>query len=415
MPNPAIPPAAAATWPTGGNARVPYRVYIDPELHTAEQRRVFQGPTWHFLGLASEVPEPGDYKTGFVGETPVILTRSEDGALNALENRCVHKGALVCLKDRGHAKVLSCVYHNWNYGLKGELRSVAFQRGIKGRGGMAEGFDLAKHRLRRLRVEELAGLVFGTFSEATPALEAYIGPEIVQRLRRVLNRPVSILGHHTQVLNNNWKLYVENVKDSYHAGLLHMFFATFRLNRLASEGGVIVSPDGGNHISYSRRRTIHASAEYDDAKLRASRQDYRLADPSLLDSVDEFGDGVNIQILSVFPNFVLQQVENSIAVRQVLPKGVGEAELNWTVLGFRDDDEKTTAMRLKQANLIGPAGYISMEDGAVGGFIQRAVQGAVDATSIVEMGGHDHASQETRTTEASVRGFWHAWRGHMEL
>ena len=44
----------------------------------------------------------------------------------------------------------------------------------------------------------------------------------------------------------------------------------------ASEGGVIVSPDGGNHISYSRRRTIHASSEYDESKLRASRDDYRL-------------------------------------------------------------------------------------------------------------------------------------------
>lgn len=415
MPNPAIPPAAAATWPTGGNARVPYRVYIDPELHTAEQRRVFQGPTWHFLGLASEVPEPGDYKTGFVGETPVILTRSEDGALNALENRCVHKGALVCLKDRGHAKVLSCVYHNWNYGLKGELRSVAFQRGIKGRGGMAEGFDLAKHRLRPLRVEELAGLVFATFAQETPALEAYIGPEIVQRLRRVLNRPVSILGHHTQVLNNNWKLYVENVKDTYHAGLLHLFFATFRLNRLASEGGILVDASGGNHASYSRRRTIHANAEYDEAKLRASRIDYRLADPSLLDSVDEFGDGINVQILTVFPGFVLQQVENSIALRQVLPKGVAETELNWTVLGFADDDAAMRRRRLKQANLIGPAGYISMEDGAVGNFIQRAVAGAADETSIIEMGGLGHESQPTRATEASVRGFWQAWRTLMGL
>jgi hypothetical protein len=111
------------------------------------------------------------------------------------------------------------------------------------------------------------------------------------------------------------------VKDTYHAGLLHLFFATFKLNRLASKGSVIVDPTGGNHASYSQRTTIHANAEYDQSRLRASRQDYSLADPSLLDSIDEFGDGINIQIFSVFPNFLLQQVENNIAVCQVLPKG----------------------------------------------------------------------------------------------
>jgi phenylpropionate dioxygenase-like ring-hydroxylating dioxygenase large terminal subunit len=405
----------APDWPEGGNTRVPYRVYMDPELHAAEQRLIFQGPTWQFLCLADEVPSPGDYKTTFAGETPVIVARGEDGALNAFENRCVHKGSLVCLQDRGNAKVLTCVYHNWTYGLKGELRSVAFQRGVKGRGGMAEDFRVEEHRLRPLRVAELAGLVFGTFAADAPDLEAYIGPEIVARVHRVLNRPIRILGHHTQYLNNNWKLYVENVKDTYHAGLLHLFFATFRLNRLASEGGVVISESGGNHASYSRRRTIHANAEYDDAKLRASRSDIRLADPSLLEATDEFGDGINVQILTVFPGFVLQQVENSIAVRQVLPKGLAETELNWTVLGFADDDAATTRRRLKQANLIGPAGYISMEDGAVGNFIQRAAAGAADQTTIIEMGGRGHASDDTRTTEASVRGFWQAWRTAMGL
>ena len=409
----AIDPAPLLDWPAEGNSRVPYRVFTDRDIHAAEQARLFQGPAWQYLCLGAELPKPGDYKTTHAGETPVIVARGEDGTIRAFENRCVHKGALVCLKDRGNASLLTCVYHNWTYGLDGALRSVAFRNGIKGKGGMPEDFRVEDHRLRPLRVAELAGLVFGTFSETVPPLEDYIGPEIAAKIHRVLNRPVRVLGYYSQYLANNWKLYVENVKDSYHAGILHLFFATFRLNRLASEGGVIVSPDGGNHISYSRRRTIHASSEYDESKLRASRDDYRLADPSLLESVDEFGDGVNIQILSVFPNFVLQQVENSIAVRQVLPKGVGETELNWTVLGFADDDEKTTAMRLKQANLIGPAGYISLEDGAVGGFVQRAVQGAADQTSIVEMGGRDHASQETRTTEASVRGFWNAWRGCM--
>ncbi len=54
-------------WPEGGNSRVPYRVFMDPAIHAAEQERVFQGPTWQLLCLALEIPNPGDYKTTFIG------------------------------------------------------------------------------------------------------------------------------------------------------------------------------------------------------------------------------------------------------------------------------------------------------------------------------------------------------------
>ena len=83
--------------------------------------------------------------------------------------------------------------------------------------------------------------------------------------------------------------------------------------------------------------------------------------------------------------------------------------------GVSDDDEAMTERRLLQANLIGPAGYISMEDGAAPGFVQRGVESAKDELSVVEMGGASVASDESRVTEAAVRGFWKAYRAHMGL
>src|SRR5262249_37569819 len=65
-------------WPKEGNSRVPYRMFSDPEVYRAELERVFLGPTWQFLVLADELPNPGDYKTTFLGETPVIVTRGDD-------------------------------------------------------------------------------------------------------------------------------------------------------------------------------------------------------------------------------------------------------------------------------------------------------------------------------------------------
>jgi anthranilate 1,2-dioxygenase large subunit/terephthalate 1,2-dioxygenase oxygenase component alpha subunit len=115
----------------------------------------------------------------------------------------------------------------------------------------------------------------------------------------------------------------------------------------------------------------------------------------------------------VFPGFVLQQIQNCLAVRQVLPKGVVRTELNWTYIGYVDDTPEQRRVRLKQSNLIGPAGFISMEDGAVGGFVQRGIAGARDESAVVEMGGDGTQSSEGRATEASVRGFWKAYRHHI--
>ena len=73
------------TWPAEGTARVPYRMFCDPEIYRAELSRIFLGPTWQYLALAGELPQPGDYLTTLLGETPVIVTRGHDGEIHAME------------------------------------------------------------------------------------------------------------------------------------------------------------------------------------------------------------------------------------------------------------------------------------------------------------------------------------------
>ena len=112
---------------------------------------------------------------------PVVVTRDGEGKLHAFENRCAHRGSLLCIEERGEAKEIACVYHNWSYDLAGNLTGVAFRRGIGGKGGMPADAKPDAHAPRKLRVETLAGLVFGTLSARTPPLEAYLGAEIVKR------------------------------------------------------------------------------------------------------------------------------------------------------------------------------------------------------------------------------------------
>jgi phenylpropionate dioxygenase-like ring-hydroxylating dioxygenase large terminal subunit len=399
-------------WPAEGVVRVPYWVYSDRDLYAAEQERIFRGPTWSFLCLEAELPKPNMFRLSDLGDMPIVVTRDGDGVLHAFENRCAHRGSLLCINDSGEARSITCVYHNWTYDLAGNLRGVAFRRGLGGQGGMPDECRPEQQQPRKLRVETLCGLVFGTLSAATPPLETYLGEEIVGRIRRVMRAPVKLLGGYSQILPNNWKLYMENVKDSYHASLLHTFFTTFRLNRLSQKGGLIVNQSGGAHISYSFAADV-AGREYEQAGIRSAQEGFTLEAPELLQSVDEFGDGIGLQILAVFPNFVLQQIRNSLAVRRVVPRALDRTELIWTAFGFATDDEALTELRLRQANLIGPAGFVSMEDGAATAFVQRAVNSAPEALSVVEMGGNSIASSESRITEAAVRGLWTAWRQHM--
>jgi anthranilate 1,2-dioxygenase large subunit/terephthalate 1,2-dioxygenase oxygenase component alpha subunit len=263
--------------------------------------------------------------------------------------------------------------------------------------------------LPKLRIAEFSGLVFGTLSAEAPEFESYIGPEIGAAIRRVLNRPVRILGRSTQVLPNNWKLYAENTKDAYHASILHTFLTTFRINRLTQPARIFIDDSGGHAVSQVKLDYAAEDADYQREKLRAD-SGFQLRDRSVVDSVDEYGDNVSVQILSLFPGMVLQQIRNTIAVRVIRPKGVDKTELDWLHLGFADDDAVMTERRLRQGNLVGAAGYISLEDGCVGGFVQRALAGHDEDSGLVMLGGHEAETEPPRASEAAVRGFWKKYR-----
>ena len=412
----AVSPAVVASpvsmrWPKGGATRVPYRVFSDPAIYRMEQEKIFRGPVWQYLCLEVEVKNHGDIRTTWIGDTPILVTRDENGDLHGMVNRCAHKGALVCLKDRDNKKSLTCVYHAWNYRLDGRLRGVAFQKGVKGKGGMPEDFDPSQHRLQPIRVEVVAGIVFGTFSDDTPPLEDYLGERISAFLKRNLDHPLKILGTHSQMIHNNWKLYAENVRDSYHATLLHTFYTTFKVNRLDMDGGIVLSDRKWHHISYSKRATLVAADEYREAEVHSAQYNSELDGSQLLEAWEGFDDQITHSIQTIFPNLVLQLTLNSLAVRFFVPRGVDKTELFWVFLGYETDTPEQEKMRVMQANLTGAAGLVALEDGCINAFVQRGTHASPDKASFIEMGGRVAESNESsRATEAAVRGFWHGYQ-----
>ena len=405
-------------FPREDGSRIPYQVYSSPEVYRLEQERIFRGPIWSFVAMEAELPHPNDFKSSFVGDAPVVVTRDADGILSAWVNRCAHRGAIVCRAARGNARSFACAYHQWSYDCHGNLRGVPFRHGVNGIAGMPADFDPKEHGLDQLRVESYRGLIFATFSDRSPSLADYLGVQMRERLDRIFHKPITYLGCTRQYSRSNWKLYTENVRDPYHASLLHPFFSTFNLLR-ASTPSKQISDDRGLHhcVMAFHPEDSSGGAAYAESKIASFKAGLRLEDSSILANIGEFKEEANIQIQSIFPQLVVQQIQNSLAVRQLLPKGPQNFELIFNFFGYSDDSPEMVMHRIKQANLVGPAGLVSMEDTFATELVQFGTAGAGDVFSVADMGrdASDEDNAHSVISEKPVRRFWCAYREVMGL
>lgn len=395
-------------FPHPDGSRVPYKVFSSQEVYEREQARIFRGPTWNFVALDCEIPNPGDFKSTFVGDTPVVVTRTPEGGVAAWVNRCAHRGAIVCRQAKGNATSHTCVYHQWSYDTKGNLQGVPFKRGQNGAPGMPKDFDNANHGMRQLRCDSYKGLVFASFSDETPALPDYLGEQMRPWIDRIMHKPVVYLGCTRQFAKSNWKLYYENVKDPYHASLLHLFHTTFNIFRVGMKARSIPDAAAGLHsiITATKIDDSDTASAYKKQAIRSMDEGFHLEDDSVLGFIEEYDEACTNHIQSLFPQLVLQQIHNTLVARQVLPKGPDQFELVFHFFGYADDTPELRALRIKQANLVGPAGYISMEDTEATELVQRATLRDGDATSVMDLGRSDPMRQDTMITENLIRRFW---------
>ena len=106
-----------------------------------------------------------DWRTTFVGRMPVVVVRTEDGGIAAFENRCLHRGALICFDDPRQRPRFHLLYHAWRYDLSGNLKSIAFRKGVDGKGGMPAQAFTPRTMPSESCASPIGGIVFGTFSD----------------------------------------------------------------------------------------------------------------------------------------------------------------------------------------------------------------------------------------------------------
>ena len=206
--------------PDEGVFRVHREAFCRQDVFDLEQKVFFESG-WVFLGHASQLPLPHDYRTVRIGRHAVVLMRDAGGQIAAFLNSCRHKGAQVCHHLRGNSRIHVCQYHGWSYDSAG--RNIAVK--AKGEGAYAAAFDQEAHGLLPLAAfEEYRGFLFGSIHEPACTLAVHLG-DVRRALDLVIDQSPDgiefVPGEITYRFRANWKLQIENTIDAYHFASTH--------------------------------------------------------------------------------------------------------------------------------------------------------------------------------------------------
>ncbi len=438
-PDNAFAAEAPIAWAPGRDSRVPYRVYTDAELYRRELERLFYSGHWCYVGIEAEIPNPGDFKRTTLGEREVVVVRDASGAVNVVENRCAHRGVVFCQKKHGNAKDFTCPYHQWNYDLKGNLTGLPFRRGVKVRdadgkvqvnGGMPPDFKLEHNGLRQLKVALKGGVIFASFDQGVEDIDSYLG-EVRPWFERAFGtgehgRGLNLIGYSRQRIPGNWKLMQENIKDPYHPGLLHTWFVTFGLWRNDARAQMVTDRHG-RHAAMVGWKSAGGKGDVTQG-VTSFKENMTLQDDRVLDVVPEswwkhpLADGggetgvpPSACMQTIFPNLIVQHNVNSVSTRQIIPVGPNAFDFVWTHFGFADDAPEMTRRRLRQANLFGPSGYVSADDGEVIELSQDGFRQSADNTTVCELDGTGQGGAPHNVTETLIRSMYGYYRKVMEI
>jgi anthranilate 1,2-dioxygenase large subunit len=149
--------------------------------------------------------------------------------------------------------------------------------------------------------------------------------------------------------------------------------------------------------------------------MRSFKADLTLRDRRLLDYQKEDRGPWSVAIQSIWPNFAVQRQSNTLAVRELIPNGPHEFYLYWTFFGYDGDPPELTSHRVRQANLMGPAGFVGLDDGEVIEFVQSGLRKTSAAVGIMRLGGDEMGTTDHYITEAALRSMYAHYREAMRL
>jgi len=318
--------------PTHASYKLPAEAYFDQAWLDEEQRKIF-GRSWLFAGAASELPDPGCYKTVRVGFDELIVIRDQAGELNAYHNTCRHRGAQL-LSGEGQCGSIVCPYHKWGWGLDGKLRGVPQREQF--------GDDLIPEELglHRASVTCWMGLMF-VHADETPDVDfEQWSSGLAEELAVFEADKLDLLKQYSFTFDANWKLYVEN-----HIDWLHLWYVHPKtLGQLDHSQGQIMQ-FGSSFCSYDPAESDN-EAEAGGPKPLADIPHVVAADKRFADIGAHF----------LFPNLPIVTSSSFFMLADLLPLSPERTQMNISFFGMPGGDVEAT---------IEAFNYVTKEEDAV--------------------------------------------------
>lgn len=334
-------------------------LYVSRDVFDAEVRYLY-GNTWVYVAHESEIPEPNDFITRTVGKRPLIISRSRDGSINVVINRCTHRGAVVCRQAKGKAGRFSCGYHAWTFANDGKCIGIPLNHAY------GDEFDLSEQDLRKAaKVESYRGFIFASISGEVPPLVEHLAHArrfLDEWLDRGEKLPVAVRAGVMQFTTHaNWKTVYDNAGDGYHPPFSHDSMLRVFARRYGDvdmqyysqnfDLSPLISRDLGNgHTMLDQRPAMHAESAWERQHVIPGREILReqlneaYGEEKAREMLDaSTGSGLN---LNIFPNLLI--IGNQIQMLE--PVDVDKTSVNWfsTILEGAPDEVNAARMRMQE-------------------------------------------------------------------
>ena len=401
------------------------KVFVSPEILEDESRAIFD-KCWIYVGHASELKNPGDFRTRSIAGRPIIFCRDRQSAVRALFNVCRHRGALVCREREGNTRQFQCIYHGWTYNTDGSIK------GIPGDDAYPPGFDKQGKGLVAVpRLEHYKDFYFANLDADAVDLATYLAGA-KDYIDLVVDQSPSgrmeiISGTQEYDIKANWKLLVENSVDDYHLVTTHSTWLNYMRN-----SGVNVTPAkghllptkgfgkdlGNGHLTtdnpnYRGRPVAKWIAVYGEeakADIEAIRKELvaRLGEARAARVADTNRN------LCIFPNLVIND-GSSVTVRNFTPVAPDLMHVTAWALGPVEETEAQRARRLHAfLTFYGPGGFATPDDVAALELAQKGFAAWREVPWTDLSRGMGNSQEQLATDEGHLRVFWRKWSELME-
>lgn len=345
--------------------RVHGTLYTDDRIFQRELEQIWY-KTWVYVGHESEVPNPNDFVMKSIGPQPILMTRDKTGQIHLLQNRCAHRGNVVCVKQKGNAKLFSCPFHSWTFSNNGDLIGFAFPEGYRGNPEA----DKSKLGLGKVpRVASYRGFVFGSFATKGPSLGEHLGgaAEMIDRL--CANGPEGEIelscGFLQHKVKANWKFVVENETDGYHPAFTHSSIfgvADSGISGLYGDKSTALARDYGNgHTEMDLRPEFR---KFDEPLRWFGTTADRLPD-YVAGMNAAYGEEKARQIMidgtphaMIYPNLFIAEIQ----LFSIQAVSVDETIQHVTPIQFKGTPDINRRLRQQTMGSVGPAGFLLADD-----------------------------------------------------